>query len=101
LFNADKNEKQLWVYLLQKALAICLGGYEQLENAETSKILHMLTGSNLLVYKVREDPVKNDKLFSVIKGCSGKNFFINCEKLENSLMNLQRSNTKPNVIYRV
>ena len=40
--------------------------------------MHLLTGSNIMSFKVREDPNKNEKLFAAIKGCSGKNFFMHC-----------------------
>lgn len=43
-------------------------------------MFHMLTGSNILAYRTREDPEKNSKLFSMIKGCTGKNFVIYCEQ---------------------
>ena len=55
VFGED-SESQLWLFLLEKALAISLGGYEELENIEVHKLFHMLTGSNTLTYKDREDP---------------------------------------------
>lgn len=49
----------------------------------------MLTGSNILSYKIREDPEKNNKLFDLIKNCTGKNFFMNCEKSLSNMRALQ------------
>lgn len=82
--------------MLEKALAISLGSYAELEHIEVSHLFHMLTGSNTLSYKVREDPAKNAKLFSIVKGCSGKNFITYCEQ---SVSNSQISRREETVFF--
>ena len=38
----------------------------------------MITGSNILTYKIHEDPSKTDKLLKNIKNCLKKNFMVYC-----------------------
>ena len=74
------NSNQVWIYLLEKCFAISVGGYERLESFDVGTLFHMLTGSNVLGYRVREDPSKNTKLLKMVESCFGKNFLIHCEK---------------------
>lgn len=48
-------------------------------------MLHLLTGSNVLSYKVSEDPSRNTKLFSMIKNCCDKDYFVSCCKNKHKL----------------
>ena len=49
--------------ILEKALAVAFGGYSRLGEASTGKLFQMLTGSNSVGFKIREEYEKNDNLW--------------------------------------
>lgn len=54
-------DESIWAPLLEKALAKAVGGYEQLQELSICQIFKMLTGSNYLTFKVKEDPTMNQR----------------------------------------
>ena len=53
LIEDEKDRNQVWLYLLEKSFALALGGYDALEEVEVGKLFHLLTGSNILGYRIR------------------------------------------------
>ena len=70
----------MWFNVLEKALAIALGGYEKLLKVDSSTLFTMLTGCNSISAKIKEDPSKNAKLLSLISDCLRKNYIIHGQK---------------------
>jgi hypothetical protein len=82
----------MWFNVLEKAVAIALGGYDNLVNAETTQLFTMLTGCNAIVSKVKEEPSKNNKLLLLVKECLRKNYVIHAERSEECKKELSREN---------
>lgn len=57
---------QFWPHILEKALAIAVGGYDELGRASSGRLFTLLTGCNALSLKVKEDPSKNGKLLQLV-----------------------------------
>jgi hypothetical protein len=71
---------QMWFNVLEKGLAEALGGFEELEKADSSVLFTMLTGCNAISARIKEDPTKNAKLLHLINDCLKKNYIIHAQK---------------------
>jgi len=74
----------MWFNVLEKSLAVALGGFENLEKADSSLLFAMLTGCNFISSRIKEDPSKCGKLLHLLTDCLRKNYIIhatkNCDK---------------------
>lgn len=70
----------MWVNVLEKAVAYALGGYEELQKADSAKLFTLLTGCNAINVRVKEDPLKNIKILQLITECQRKNYIVHAQK---------------------
>ena len=62
--------------VLEKALAMMYGGYQELEKKSIGELFHALTGSNYIQTKIKEDMTKNRMFLKHLSENEKKNFII-------------------------
>jgi len=66
-----------WPLIIEKAVAKVLGGYAYLSSMTVCAAFKMLTGSNYLTFRVKEDPSQNQRCLGYLTECEKKNFIMN------------------------